>query len=187
MTTTQSPHIETATLGGGCFWCTEAVLAMIDGVIDIRPGYSGGHVASPTYAQVCEKNTGHAEVVQVTFDPARITYRDILEVFFASHDPTTRDRQGNDIGPQYRSVIFTHSQEQQETARTVIGEFEDEKAFERPIVTEVIPFDAFWPAEPEHLDYYRRNPLQSYCAYVISPKVSKVRAKFTAKLKPGVA
>lgn len=176
---------ERATLGGGCFWCTEAVYAMLDGIIDVKPGYSGGHVANPSYEQVCGKKTGHAEVVQVTFDPAVISYRDVLEVFFASHDPTTKDRQGNDTGPQYRSVIFTHSDAQRETAEAVIREFTAEKAFDAPIVTEVKPFDQFWPAEPEHLDYYRRNPLQPYCAFVISPKISKVRKKFSARLKAG--
>jgi peptide-methionine (S)-S-oxide reductase len=175
--------MELATLGGGCFWCTEAVFSMMQGVHDVRPGYSGGHVAKPTYEQVCGKKTGHAEVVQVTFDPAVITYREILEIFFASHDPTTRDRQGNDIGPQYRSVILTHSDEQRETARSVIAEFESAKAFDAPIVTEVVPFETFWPAEPEHLDYYRRNPAQMYCAYVISPKIEKVRKKFASRLK----
>jgi len=177
---------ETATLGSGCFWCTEAVYAMLNGILDIKPGYSGGHVAKPTYEQVCGKKTGHAEVVQVTFDPNIISYRDVLEVFFASHDPTTKDRQGNDTGPQYRSVIFTHSDAQRETAEAVIREFSAEKAFEAPIVTEIKPFDQFWPAEAEHLDYYRRNPLQPYCAFVISPKLSKVRKKFSTRLKAGV-
>jgi peptide-methionine (S)-S-oxide reductase len=176
---------EQATLGSGCFWCTEAVFALLDGIIDVRPGYSGGHVAKPTYEQVCAKKTGHAEVVQVTFDPKVIPYRDVLEVFFASHDPTTKDRQGNDSGPQYRSVIFTHSDAQRETAESVIREFTAEKAFDAPIVTEVKPFDRFWPAEAEHLDYYRRNPTQPYCAFVISPKLSKVRKKFSARLKAG--
>ena len=180
---TNSP--ETATLGSGCFWCTEAVYAMLDGILDIKPGYSGGHVAKPTYEQVCGKKTGHAEVVQVTFDPNVIPYRDVLEVFFASHDPTTKDRQGNDSGPQYRSVIFTHSDAQRETAEAVIREFTAEKAFDAPIVTEITPFDQFWPAEAEHLDYYRRNPLQPYCAFVISPKLSKVRKKFSTRLKAG--
>jgi peptide-methionine (S)-S-oxide reductase len=178
-------ELEIATLGGGCFWCTEAVLALMQGVIDVKPGYSGGHVARPTYEQVCGKKTGHAEVVQVTFDPSVISYRDVLEIFFASHDPTTKDRQGNDVGPQYRSAIFVHSDAQRATAESVIREFEAEHAFEAPIVTEIKPFDTFWPAEPEHLDYYRRNPMQPYCAYVISPKVQKVRKKFAERLKTG--
>ncbi|HYV97300.1 MAG TPA: peptide-methionine (S)-S-oxide reductase MsrA [Gemmatimonadaceae bacterium] len=174
---------ETATLGGGCFWCTEAVFAMIDGVGDVRPGYSGGHVERPTYEQVCGKKTGHAEVVQVTFDPQKLSYRDVLEIFFASHDPTTKDRQGNDTGPQYRSVILTHSPEQRATAEQVIREFDADNTFGAPIVTEIADFERFWPAEREHLDYYRRNPMQPYCAFVISPKVAKIRKKFTARLK----
>jgi peptide-methionine (S)-S-oxide reductase len=174
---------EQATLGGGCFWCTEAVYAMLDGVLDARPGYAGGHVERPTYEQVCGKKTGHAEVVQVTFDPAVISYRDILEVFFTAHDPTTKDRQGNDVGPQYRSVIFTHSDAQRRTAEDVIREFDAEGGFGAPIVTEVKPFNRFWPAEQEHLDYYRRNPQQPYCAFVITPKVAKVRKKFSGRLR----
>jgi peptide-methionine (S)-S-oxide reductase len=183
MTSDATSTNELATLGGGCFWCTEAVFSMLEGVLDVRPGYSGGHVANPSYEQVCGKKTGHVEVVQVSFDPAVISYRDILEVFFASHDPTTKDRQGNDSGPQYRSAIFTHSDTQHETAKSVIREFDDAKAFSAPIVTEVRPFDTFWVAEPEHLEYYRRNPAQTYCAYVISPKVEKVRRKFADRLK----
>jgi peptide-methionine (S)-S-oxide reductase len=174
---------ETATLAGGCFWCIEAALQILDGVTAVRPGYAGGHVANPTYEQVCGKKTGHAEVVEVTFDPGVISYRDILEVFFTAHDPTTKDRQGNDVGPQYRSAIFTHSPAQEQTARDVIREFDAEHAFGAPIVTEVRPLDHFWPAEPEHLDYFRRNPMQPYCAYVVSPKVEKVRKKFAARLK----
>ena len=177
--------MELATLGGGCFWCTEAVYSMLEGVHDVRPGYSGGHIANPTYEQVCGKKTGHAEVAQVTFDPTVISYRDVLEVFFASHDPTTRDRQGNDSGPQYRSTIFTHSDVQRATAEEVIREFEAKDAFNAPIVTEVKAFAHFWPAEPEHLDYYRRNPDQAYCAYVISPKVAKVRKKFAERIRKG--
>jgi peptide-methionine (S)-S-oxide reductase len=183
MTSDATSTNELATLGGVCFWCTEAVFSMLEGVLDVRPGYSGGHVANPSYEQVCGTKTGHVEVVQVSFDPAVISYRDILEVFFASHDPTTKDRQGNDSGPQYRSAIFTHSDTQHETAKSVIREFDDAKAFSAPIVTEVRPFDTFWVAEPEHLEYYRRNPAQTYCAYVISPKVEKVRRKFADRLK----
>jgi peptide-methionine (S)-S-oxide reductase len=174
---------ETATLAGGCFWCIEAALQMLNGVSAVHSGYAGGHVQHPTYEQVCSKKTGHAEVVQVTFDPAVISYRDILEVFFTAHDPTTKDRQGNDIGPQYRSAIFTHSDEQRATAEAVIREFDAEGAYDAPIVTEVRPLDTFWPAEPEHEDYYRRNPAQPYCAYVISPKIAKVRAKHAQKLR----
>jgi peptide-methionine (S)-S-oxide reductase len=156
---------------------------MLKGVSDVRPGYSGGHVANPSYAQVCGKKTGHAEVIQVAFDPRVLLYRDVLEVFFASHDPTTMNAQGNDIGPQYRSIILTHSDAQRETAESVIREFDAEAAFDGPIVTEIKAFEHFWPAEPEHLDYYRRNPMQPYCAYVISPKVTKVRQKFADRLK----
>jgi peptide-methionine (S)-S-oxide reductase len=183
--TTIPDGAERATLGGGCFWCVEAVFDMLDGVYDVRPGYAGGHVEHPTYREVCEKTTGHAEVVEVVFDPARLSYRDVLEVFFTAHDPTQRDRQGNDIGPQYRSVIFTHTDAQAETARSVIAEFTAEAAFDAPIVTEVAPLTTFWPAETEHLDYFARNPFQPYCAFVVSPKVDKVRRKFAARLKPG--
>ncbi len=181
---TNTPGTERATLGGGCFWCIEAVYDMLDGVHDVRPGYAGGHVPHPTYQQVCEKNTGHAEVVQIVFDPATLSYRDVLEVFFTAHDPTTPGRQGDDIGPQYRSVIFTHSPEQAATAASVIREFTDERAFDAPIVTQIEPLTEFWPAEEEHLDYFARNPLQPYCAFVVSPKVQKVRRKFAARLKP---
>lgn len=179
------PGAELATLGGGCFWCTEAVYAMLDGVHRVYPGYAGGHVPNPTYREVCGKETGHAEVVQVAFDPAKLSYRDILEIFFASHDPTTPDRQGNDVGPQYRSVIFAHSDEQRATAQSLIRELGAEEAFPVPIVTEVRPLDRFWPAEPEHVDYFRRNPAQPYCAFVISPKVAAIRRKYAAHLRPG--
>lgn len=181
-----TPAREQATLAGGCFWCIEAALQILDGVLDVAPGYAGGHVANPTYEQVCGKKTGHAEAVQVTFDPEVISYRDILEVFFTAHDPTTKDRQGNDIGPQYRSAIFAQSDKQLATANDVIREFTAEKAFHAPIVTEVKPLDKFWPAEPEHVNYFRRNPMQPYCAYVISPKIAKVRKKFAERLKPDV-
>jgi peptide-methionine (S)-S-oxide reductase len=187
MTSPHSGAAEQATLGGGCFWCTEAALEMIEGVLDVRPGYAGGTVPNPTYAQVCGKKTGHAEVVQVTFDPSLISYRDVLEIFFASHDPTTRDRQGNDVGPQYRSVIFTHSDEQHATAAALIRELDSDGTFPAPIVTDVRPLDTFWPAEQEHVDYYRRNPAQPYCAFVISPKLAKIRKKFAARLKPRYA
>jgi len=175
---------EKATLGGGCFWCTEAVYDLLHGVLDVRPGYAGGHVAHPTYQQVCEKTTGHAEVVEVSFDPAIISYREILEVFFASHDPTQLDRQGNDVGPQYRSVIFAHGAEQLRTAREVIAQLTADAVFDAPIVTHVEEAPVFWPAEGEHLDYFARNPWQPYCAFVVSPKVAKIRAKYAARLKP---
>ncbi len=175
----------TATLGGGCFWCTEAVYDMLQGVLDVRPGYAGGHVEHPTYQQVCEKTTGHAEVVEVRFDPAAITYREILEVFFASHDPTQLDRQGDDVGPQYRSVIFAHDAEQLQTARDVIAQLTADAVHDAPIVTRVEAAAVFWPAEREHLDYFARNAQQPYCAFVVSPKVAKIRARYAARLKPG--
>jgi peptide-methionine (S)-S-oxide reductase len=183
---TMIPSTETATLGGGCFWCVEAVYDILEGVLDVRPGYAGGHVANPTYQQVCDKTTGHAEVVEVVFNPAAITYREILEVFFSAHDPTQLDRQGNDVGPQYRSVIFAHDVEQKRTALEVIAALTADKVFDDPIVTRVEDAPTFWPAEREHLDYFARNPWQPYCAFVVSPKVQKIRAKYAARLKPGV-
>jgi peptide-methionine (S)-S-oxide reductase len=174
---------EVATLGGGCFWCLEAVFEQLRGVERVVSGYSGGHVANPTYEQVCGKDTGHAEVAQVTFDPAAVSYRELLEVFFATHDPTTKDRQGNDVGPQYRSVIFYHSDEQRRAAEGLIAELTAEQVFPRPIVTEVVPFAAFYPAEGYHQGYFRGNPAQPYCAVVVAPKVAKFRKQFAAKLK----
>ena len=175
------PSAETATLGGGCFWCLEAVYQELDGVTRIVSGYAGGHVANPTYEEVCGKRTGHAEVVQVTFDPARLSYREVLEVFFSIHDPTTRDRQGNDEGPQYRSVIFHHDDTQRDTARAVIAEITAEHAFADPVVTEVLPLPAFYPAESYHQDYYRQHTAQPYCTFVISPKLAKFRKTFAGK------
>ncbi len=178
-----TPLIETATLGGGCFWCIEAVYEQLNGVVDLRSGYAGGHVANPTYEQVCDKKTGHIEVVQVDFDPQVMSYRDVLEVFFVSHDPTTLDRQGNDVGPQYRSAIFTHSSAQDSTARALIAELTQERVFPAPIVTEIRPLDRYWPGEAYHQRYYRRNQQQPYCAFVIAPKVAKIRQKFAARLR----
>jgi peptide-methionine (S)-S-oxide reductase len=172
-----------ATLGGGCFWCLEAVFEQLRGVESVVSGYSGGHVPNPTYEQVCGKTTGHAEVVQVTFDPAAVSYREVLEVFFATHDPTTLNRQGNDVGPQYRSAIFYHSDAQREAAELLVRELTAEKVFPNPIVTEVTPFTAFYPAEAYHQGYFRANPTQSYCGYVVAPKVAKFRKRFAAKLK----
>jgi peptide-methionine (S)-S-oxide reductase len=168
--------METATLGGGCFWCLEAVYLEMEGVESVVSGYMGGHVPNPTYEQVCAGRTGHAEVVQVRFDPAVTSYRDILEVFFAIHDPTTLNRQGNDVGPQYRSVIFTHSDEQRRVAEELVRP---------PMVTEVRPAAEFYPAEKVHQQYFENNPAQPYCAYVVAPKVKKFREKFRAKLKAG--
>jgi len=172
-----------ATLGGGCFWCLEAVYQQLEGVERVVSGYAGGHVDNPTYEQVCGKKSGHAEVVQVTFDPARVSYRDVLEVFFSIHDPTTTDRQGNDIGPQYRSVIFYHDDEQRQVAESIIAELAAEHAFEAPIVTEVKPFERFYSAEQYHQNYFAQNSSQPYCAYVISPKIAKFRRKFAERLR----
>jgi len=174
---------ETATLAGGCFWCLEAVYQELDGVTGIVSGYTGGHVKNPTYEQVCAKDTGHAEVVQVTYDPSRLTYREVLEVFFSIHDPTTLNRQGNDIGSQYRSAIFTHDDSQLAIAKEIIRELTAEHAFSDPIVTEVEPLGEFYPAERYHQNYYRQNTTQPYCSYVISPKIAKFRQKFASRLK----
>jgi peptide-methionine (S)-S-oxide reductase len=168
----------TATLAGGCFWCLEAVYLQMRGVERVDSGYMGGTEREPTYEEVCGGGTGHAEVVQVVWDPAVVTYRDLLEVFFAIHDPTTLNRQGNDVGTQYRSAIFTHTEEQAETARALIAELTAEGVFDAPIVTEVTAATEFWPAEEYHRDYFARHPNQPYCAYVVSPKVAKFRKKF---------
>ncbi|HEU4740465.1 MAG TPA: peptide-methionine (S)-S-oxide reductase MsrA [Meiothermus sp.] len=178
-----SQNLETATLGGGCFWCLEAVYDELRGVTDVVSGYSGGHVENPTYEEVCGKKTGHAEVVQVTFDPSVVSYRELLEVFFTIHDPTTLNRQGNDVGPQYRSVIFYHSPEQKATALQVIREFEQAKVWDNPIVTEVTSLEEFYPAEDYHQEYFKKNPYQPYCSFVVAPKVAKFRKHFFDKLK----
>jgi peptide-methionine (S)-S-oxide reductase len=174
---------ELATLGGGCFWCLEAVYQELDGVTGIVSGYAGGHVPNPTYEQVCGKKTGHAEVVQVTFDPSVLTYRELLEVFFATHDPTTLNRQGNDFGPQYRSIILTQDDAQADTARGVIAEFSAEHVFDDPIVTEVVPLTTFYAGEAHHQNYYRSHSQQPYCSFVISPKLAKFRQKFASRMK----
>ena len=175
--------MEKATLGGGCFWCTEAVFTRMDGVESVMPGYAGGHVENPTYEQVCGGDTGHAEVVQLAFDPSRISYAEILEIFFATHDPTTKDRQGNDVGPQYRSVVFAHDDSQERTARETISKLSEEDVFEAPIVTEVDRLETFWPAEGYHHDYFARNGRQPYCMFVIAPKVAKLRKSHAHRLK----
>jgi len=175
--------LETATLGGGCFWCIEAVYSRMRGVVSAESGYSGGHVAHPTYRQVCSGDTGHVEVVRVSFDPQQVSYRDILEVFFTIHDPTTRDRQGNDVGSQYRSVIFHHTEAQRETARKLIDELEAEKVFPGRIVTVLEPAPAFHPAEGYHQLYYSSNAHQPYCQFVVAPKLAKFRQKFAARVK----
>jgi peptide-methionine (S)-S-oxide reductase len=174
---------EMATLAGGCFWCLEAVFLELRGVDAVVSGYAGGHVPNPSYEQVCSGRTGHAEVVQVTFDPSVIAYRELLEVFFTIHDPTTLDRQGADVGTQYRSAIFFHSPEQRATAEQVIASFDAAALWGAPIVTEVKPLEAFYPAEAYHQDYFNRNPAQPYCQVVVAPKVAKVRSKFLEKLR----
>jgi len=178
----QSPPTQTIVLGGGCFWCVEAVFAKLAGVTAIQSGYTGGHVEQPTYAQVCEANTGHVEVAAITFDPARLSLDDIFNVFFATHDPTTVDRQGNDVGPQYASAIFWADAEQRDHAQAFIDKLTAEHVFDAPIVTQLRPLEKFWPAEDYHRDYFARNPNQGYCQVVIAPKVAKMRQKFASKL-----
>jgi peptide-methionine (S)-S-oxide reductase len=174
--------LETATIGGGCFWCLEAVFCDVRGIHRVESGYAGGTVERPTYQQVCSGVTGHAEVVQVDFDPTRITYRQLLDVFFTIHDPSTRDRQGADIGPQYRSIILYHSPEQKAIAEQTIAELEAAGTWKH-VLTELAPLEKFWPAEAYHRDYYRRNPDQSYCRVVIAPKIAKLRKQHMDKLK----
>ena len=173
---------EVATFGGGCFWCLEAAFQQLRGIEKIVSGYAGGQRPNPSYEQVCSGATGHAEVVQVTFDPSVITYRDILGVLFTIHDPTTPDRQGNDIGSHYRSVVFYHTPEQERVVREVVTELEREKVWDDPIVTEVLPLPTFYPAETYHQDYYNRNPDQAYCAAVVASKVAKVRKTYFDRL-----
>ena len=179
----ETGRLETATLAGGCFWCLEAVYDEIEGVEDVVSGYAGGSPPNPTYEQVCSGRTGHAEVVQIKFDPDVISFDEILDVFFTIHDPTTLNRQGNDIGTQYRSAIFFHSPEQEQIARKKIAEFEANKTWGAPIVTEVVPMTAFYPAEEYHQEYFSRNPSQPYCQIVVAPKVAKARKQFLARLK----
>ena len=174
---------EVATLAGGCFWCLEAVYNDLSGVESVVSGYAGGEVVNPTYEQVCRGNTGHAEVVQITFDPAIVSFRELLEVFFTIHDPTTLNRQGNDIGTQYRSAIFHHSDDQKKVAEEVIGELAAKGLWASPVVTQLVPLSVFYPAEEYHQRYFERNPNQGYCQVIISPKVSKFRKEFLAKLK----
>ncbi len=176
-------RLEVATLAGGCFWCLEAVFNDLQGVESVVSGYSGGHVPHPTYEQVCDDTTGHAEVVQIPFDPAVISYRDLLQVFFTVHDPTTLNRQGPDAGTQYRSAIFYHSPDQKATAEQVIRELTEAGVWSDPIVTEVTPFEAFYPAEDYHQRYFERNPNQPYCRMVVAPKVAKFRKQYLSRLK----
>lgn len=172
---------ETAVIGGGCFWCLEAVYQEIKGVQHVESGYTGGHIVNPTYEQVCEGSTGHAEVVSVTFDNEKISFRELLEIFFTIHDPTTLNRQGNDVGTQYRSAIYYQSPEQKETARHVMAEMAC--VWDAPIVTELTPAETYYKAEDYHQNYFKQHPLQGYCAFVVAPKVAKLRSTFADKVK----
>ena len=174
---------ETAILGGGCFWCVEAAIKQLQGVESVRSGYMGGHIANPTYQQVCSGRTGHVEVAEITFDPNVLSYSDLLHVFFTLHDPTTLNRQGNDVGEQYRSVIFYRDEAQKKTAEEVIAELTREKVFDRAIVTAVEPASTFYPAEDYHQDYFANNRNQPYCMFVVAPKVKKIREKYSQRLK----
>lgn len=178
---------ETAILGGGCFWCIDAALRELQGVAKVQSGYAGGHAENPTYEQVCGKKTGHAEVVRVEFDPTILSYADLLRMFFTLHDPTTKDRQGADVGPQYRSIIMTTSEAQVITARAVMAEVTEAGLWPDPLVTELEPAGRFWPAEAEHRDYFNRNPWAGYCRVVVAPKVAKFRKTFAARLKAHAA
>ena len=175
--------MDIATLAGGCFWCLEAVYDQVKGVQSVESGYIGGQVDAPTYEQVCGGHTGHAEAVRITFDPRLVTFRDLLNVFFVIHDPTTRNRQGNDIGTQYRSGIFYHSPEQQQIAQEVIAAVTREGVYPNPIVTEVVPASQWYEAEAYHQEYFARNPFEGYCAYVVGPKVAKFRQRYASLLK----
>jgi peptide-methionine (S)-S-oxide reductase len=177
---------ERATLGGGCFWCLEAVFERVEGVLGVRSGYSGGAAPHPTYQEVCSGRSGHAEVVEVLFDPSVIAYREILEIFFAMHDPTTLNRQGADVGTQYRSVIFHHSDEQRAAAEEVMRELQSQGLWDDPVVTELTPLDSFYAAEDHHQEYFRNNPQQPYCQIVVAPKVSKLRQRFAHRLREDV-
>jgi peptide-methionine (S)-S-oxide reductase len=185
--TTNMPKTQLATFGGGCFWCTEAVFQQLKGVEKVVSGYSGGHVENPTYEQVCNKDTGHAEVIQITYDPSQITFPELLEVHFKTHDPTTLNRQGNDAGPQYRSAVFYHDDEQKQAAEYYKEKLDKSGAFSSPIVTEITQFTNFYAAEDYHQNYFNDNPYQGYCAAIIRPKVEKFREVFADKLKPEYA
>ena len=179
----ENTNLETATLAAGCFWCVEAVFDDLKGVQDVVSGYSGGHLENPTYQQVCSETTGHAEVVQIKFDREELSFKELLQVFFTVHDPTQLNRQGNDVGSSYRSAIFYHSDEQKRVAEEVIKEFTDETIYDKPIVTQIAPFDEFYGAEDYHQEYFANNPNQPYCAAVVAPKVAKFRQKFVSRLK----
>jgi peptide-methionine (S)-S-oxide reductase len=173
---------EQAILGGGCFWCIEAMFKQLKGVNSVVSGYAGGHSAQPSYEQMHQQDSGHAEVIQITFDPQVISYRELLEIFFSAHDPTTPNRQGNDVGPEYRSVIFYHDENQKKIAEDVLATFA-RKLWDKPIVTEITPLDRFWPAEDYHQNFYAKNPTAGYCQVIINPKLTKFRQKFASKLK----
>ena len=180
---TAQPDRELATLGGGCFWCLEAVFKDLKGVESVVSGYAGGDVENPSYEQVCGGRTGHAEVVQVAYDPDVISYRDLLDVFFTIHDPTTKDRQGADVGPQYRSIVLYHDAAQKAAAERAIADLAEQRIWHAPIVTEVAPLETFYPAEAYHQDYFEQNPRQRYCQIVIAPKVAKFRKQYMERLK----
>lgn len=183
MEMTENNNTEIATFGNGCFWCTEAVFQQLAGVKKVTSGYSGGHVKNPTYEQVCDKQTGHAEVLKIEYDPSIISFDKLLEVFWGTHDPTTLNRQGNDVGPQYRSVIFYHNNQQKEKAESYKQELDKSSAFDKPIVTAIEPFTNFYPAENYHQDYYKNHSSQSYCYFVIKPKMEKLKKVFADVLK----
>ncbi len=178
-----SKDAELATLGGGCFWCTEAIFNQLKGVEKVESGYSGGNLENPTYEQVSTGTTGHAEVVQLTFDPSLISFKEILQIFFSTHDPTTLNRQGPDVGTQYRSVIFYHTEQQKTIAEQAIKEMTEEKLFDAPIVTRIEPFNRFHEAEDYHKDYFKRHPEQQYCRIIIAPKMAKLQKLYLSKLK----
>ena len=181
--TTGTPQLDTATFGNGCFWCTEAIFQQLEGVVKVTSGYSGGHVANPTYEQVCEKKTGHAEALNIVYDKSKITFDELLEVFWQTHDPTTLNKQGNDVGPQYRSAIFYHNNDQKEKAEKYKEELDKSGSWNKPIVTEITPFKNFYPAEDYHQNYFKDNGGQPYCYYVIRPKLEKFQKVFKDKLK----
>lgn len=178
-----SKRLEVTTVGAGCFWCTEAVFSQLRGVEEIEPGYSGGNLENPTYEQVSTGTTGHAEVAQITFDPDAISFKEIVQIFFSTHDPTSLNRQGSDVGTQYRSAIFYHGNQQKAVAEQVIKELTEEEVFDKPIVTQVEPFKAFYKAEDYHKDYFKRHPEQPYCQVIIAPKLAKLRKLYMTKLK----
>ncbi len=180
---TNLQNLETATFGGGCFWCLEPLFDNLKGVTDVVSGYAGGHSVNPTYQQVCSETTGHAEVIQVKFDPSIVSYQELLEVFFTMHDPTTLNRQGNDVGESYRSIVLYHNAAQLETAKNVISSFEQQKIWDHKFVTELASYTVFYPAEDYHQEYFARNPGQGYCRIIVAPKVAKFRKMFLEKLK----